>query len=78
MSTGIDAIDVHRVLVDAKTGVPRVRSGVVRRPHLTSVLAAGVDVPLIVVSAPVGYGKTTLLVDWLEHDDRAVAWASLD
>ncbi|HUS44156.1 MAG TPA: LuxR C-terminal-related transcriptional regulator [Ilumatobacteraceae bacterium] len=78
MSTGIDAIDVHRVLVDAKTGFPRVRSGVVRRPRLTSLLAAGVDLPLIVVSAPVGYGKTTLLVDWLEHDDRAVAWVSLD
>ena len=78
MSTGIDAIDVHRVLVDAKTGVPRVRAGVVRRPRLTSLLAAGVDLPLIVVSAPVGYGKTTLLVDWLEHDDRAVAWVSLD
>ena len=36
------------------------------------------DLPLIVVSAPVGYGKTTLLVDWLEHDDRTVAWVSLD
>ncbi len=78
MGTRIDAIDVHRVLVDAKTGVPRVRSGIIRRPRLTSLLAASVDLPLIVVSAPVGYGKTTLLVDWLEHDDRAVAWVSLD
>ena len=30
------------------------------------------------MSAPVGYGKTTLLVDWLQHDDRAIAWVSLD
>jgi len=78
MSTGTDAIDVRQVLVDAKIGVPRVRSGVIRRPRLTSVLAARVDLPLVVVSAPVGYGKTTLLVDWLEDDDRAVAWVSLD
>ena len=78
MSTGIDAIDVHQVLVDAKTGVPRARSGIIRRPRLTSLLAAGVDLPLVVVSAPAGYGKTTLLVDWLEHDDRTVAWVSLD
>ncbi len=78
MGTRIDAIDAHQVLVDAKTGVPRVRSGIIGRPRLTSLLAASVDLPLIVVSAPVGYGKTTLLVDWLEHDDRAVAWVSLD
>ena len=78
MSTGIDAIDVHQVLVDAKTGVPRVRSGIIRRPRLTSLLAASVDLPLVVVSAPAGYGKTTLLVDWLEHDLRTVAWVSLD
>ncbi len=78
MSTGIEATDVHQVLLDAKTGVPRVRSGFIRRPRLMSVLAASVDLPLVVVSAPVGYGKTTLLVDWLEHDDRAVAWVSLD
>jgi LuxR family maltose regulon positive regulatory protein len=78
MGTRIDAIDARQVLVDAKTGVPRVRSGIIARPRLTSLLAAGVDLPLIVVSAPVGYGKTTLLVDWLQHDDRAVAWVSLD
>jgi len=78
MGTRINAIDAQQVLVDAKTGVPRVRSGIIARPRLTSLLAAGVDLPLIVVSAPVGYGKTTLLVDWLQHDDRAVAWVSLD
>ena len=78
MSSLNDAIDVRQVLVDAKTGVPRVRSGFIRRPRLTSLLAAGVDLPLIVVSAPAGYGKRTLLVDWLEHDDRTVAWVSLD
>ena len=46
--------------------------------RLTSRLAASADLPLVVVSAPVGYGKTTLLVDWLQHDDRTVAWVSLE
>ena len=78
MSTQIEATDVHHVLVAAKTSVPRPRSGIVRRQRLTSRLVASADLPLVVVSAPVGYGKTTLLVDWLEHDDRAVAWVSLD
>jgi len=78
MSTQIGSTQVHHVLVAAKTSVPHIHSGLVRRQRLTSRLAASVDLPLVVVSAPVGYGKTTLLVDWLQHDDRAVAWVSLD
>ena len=78
MSTQVEATDVHQVLVAAKTSVPRRHPGVIRRQRLTSRLAASEDLPLVVVSAPVGYGKTTLLVDWLRHDDRAVAWVSLD
>ncbi len=78
MSTRIEATSVHQVLVAAKTSVPRPHSEIIRRERLTSRLAASADLPLVVVSAPVGYGKTTLLVDWLQHDDRAVAWVSLD
>ena len=33
---------------------------------------------LTLVSAPAGYGKTTLLSDWFAADDRSVAWLSLD
>ncbi len=78
MSTRIEATSVHQILVAAKTNVPRPHSGIIRRERLTSRLAASADLPLVVVSAPVGYGKTTLLVDWLQHDDRAVAWVSLE
>ncbi len=77
MSAGIVA-DIGNRLVAAKTSVPRLRSAIVRRQRLTSRLAASADLPLVVVSAPVGYGKTTLLLDWLQHDDRAIAWVSLD
>ena len=77
MSTGIVA-DIGNRPVAAKTSVPRLRSAIVRRQRLTSRLAASADLPLVVLSAPVGYGKTTLLLDWLQHDDRAIAWVSLD
>ena len=30
------------------------------------------------VTAPAGYGKTTLLAQWAEHDGRAFAWVSVD
>ena len=78
MSTRIEATEVHERLAAAKTSVPHLRSGIVRRQRLSSRLAASADLPLVVVSAPVGYGKTTLLVDWVQHDDRAIAWVSLD
>ena len=78
MGTRIDDEDIHQFLLDAKTRVPRVRSEVIRRPRLTTLLSEHADLPLVVVSAPVGFGKTTLLVDWANHDDRAFAWVSLD
>ncbi|TFH21251.1 MAG: hypothetical protein E4H05_00505 [Acidimicrobiales bacterium] len=73
-----DARDVHQVLVESKTRVPRVRSDIIPRPRLTSRLAASADLPLVVVSAPVGFGKTSLLVDWARNDGRTFAWVSLD
>lgn len=34
--------------------------------------------PLTLVVAPAGYGKTTLVVDWLGHAGSPFAWLSLD
>jgi LuxR family maltose regulon positive regulatory protein len=34
--------------------------------------------PIVLVVAPAGYGKTTLLSQWAEHSDLAFAWVSLD
>ncbi len=78
MSVRLDASNVHRVLVDSKTRVPHTRSAIVGRPRLTTRLAAGADLPLVVVSAPVGFGKTTLLTEWARRDGRTFAWVSLD
>ncbi|MGE0026329.1 MAG: hypothetical protein AB7U07_04375, partial [Thermoleophilia bacterium] len=51
-----------------------VRPGDVVRVALVERLMAAEDVPLVVVEAPAGYGKTTLLAHWADADPRAFAW----
>lgn len=69
-----------RPLLDNKLYVPRSRRGQVARPRLTDRLSQGAESKLTLVSAPAGFGKTTLLADWLAStaDDRSSAWLSLD
>lgn len=59
---------------------PRVRASIVPRPRLTEWLNAGLNRRLTLISAPVGFGKTTLLGEWLAGAAQAVpiAWLSLD
>ncbi|MGI5241629.1 LuxR C-terminal-related transcriptional regulator [Dactylosporangium sp. CA-139066] len=63
-------------LVETKLFVPRPRRDLVARPRLGERLAR--DAKLTLVSAPAGFGKTTLLSSWLAGRDRPVAWVSLD
>jgi LuxR family maltose regulon positive regulatory protein len=66
-------------LLTTKLHVPRRRRGLVARPRLSERLAGGGDAALTLVSAPAGFGKTTLLTEWLTSADRrATAWLSLD
>jgi LuxR family transcriptional regulator, maltose regulon positive regulatory protein len=58
---------------------PLQRRGMVRRSRLLARLAAvPADVPLIILSAAAGYGKTTALSQWAETVDKPVAWIALD
>jgi LuxR family maltose regulon positive regulatory protein len=50
----------------------------VRRPRLLKRLERGLDHKLTLVSAPAGFGKTTLLSAWVAEAERPVAWVSLD
>jgi LuxR family maltose regulon positive regulatory protein len=68
-------------LLATKLHAPRRRRGVVERPRLTGRLVDASLPSLTLVSAPAGFGKTTLLADWLsraEHEGHATAWLSLD
>ncbi len=52
-------------LLETKLHVPRRRRGLVARSRLTERLSRGTESALTLVSAPAGFGKTTLLADWL-------------
>jgi hypothetical protein len=68
-------------LLDTKLYVPRSRRGLVPRPRLSERLDRGAASKLMLVSAPAGFGKTTLLAEWLTAataDGWSSAWLSLD
>ncbi len=65
-------------LLRTKLFVPVVRSTQVDRPRLVEKLNTGLDKALILVSAPAGYGKTTLVSSWLREIGIPSAWLSLD
>src|SRR4051812_37219817 len=67
-------------LVGTKLFVPRQRAGLLARPQLTALLREGAESKLTLVSAPAGFGKTTLVAGWVATvaGDRSVAWLSLD
>jgi LuxR family maltose regulon positive regulatory protein len=64
-------------LLRTKLFMPRIRARRVARPRLLGQLRDDTQ-PLVLVAAPAGYGKTTLVVDWLTTDQRAAAWVSLE
>jgi LuxR family transcriptional regulator, maltose regulon positive regulatory protein len=66
------------VLLATKLYVPGTRPGFVPRPRLADRLEEGLRRELVLVSAPVGSGKTALLADWARRNQRPVAWLSLD
>ena len=57
---------------------PQRRGPVVRRPALVQRLADPAGPPLVVLVAPAGYGKTTLLREWEGRDPRPFAWVTVD
>ncbi len=56
----------------------RLRASLVPRPHLMERLNEGLPGKLTLISAPAGFGKTTLVSSWLEHVNLPAAWLSLD
>ena len=77
----LDQDSVARPIIATKLYVPKRRRGLVARPRLRERLRVDADVRLVLVSAPAGFGKTTLLTEWFDEtseDGTGVAWISLD
>ncbi|MFN2273979.1 MAG: LuxR C-terminal-related transcriptional regulator [Anaerolineales bacterium] len=66
------------MLLKTKLHIPASRSEVVPRPALKAQLEHVVSPNFTLVSAPAGFGKTTLLSSWAERSSRSIAWISLD
>jgi LuxR family maltose regulon positive regulatory protein len=71
---------MDQTLLTTKLYFPTVRLSLVSRPRLVERLQNGLQGPLTLVSAPAGYGKTTLMSEWHAGIERdfPVTWLSLD
>lgn len=65
-------------ILATKLYIPPPRPNVVRRSRLIARLNAGLHRKLIVISAPAGFGKTTLVSTWIADSKQQVTWLSLD
>jgi LuxR family maltose regulon positive regulatory protein len=68
-------------LILTKLRSPSPRSTTIRRDRLLQKMSLKPETDLVLVCAPAGYGKTTLLVDWkcqLNQAGIAVSWLSMD
>src|SRR6266542_3745900 len=65
-------------LLATKLHVPGPQPAFVARPRLSERLEEGLARGLLLVCAPAGFGKTSLLADWARRGGRPVAWLSLD
>jgi LuxR family maltose regulon positive regulatory protein len=65
-------------LLASKLYFPPHRPDLVQRPHLFESLDAGLRGKLTLVSAPAGFGKTTVVSEWLRDRGHPTAWLSLD
>jgi len=67
-------------LLQTKLFIPPLRLNLVPRPHLVDQLNQRLKLgsKLTLLSAPAGFGKTTLVTNWLHDADLQIAWLSLD
>ena len=61
-----------------KLHIPQPKENVVHRSALFEKLNEGFNRKLILISATAGYGKTTLISDWINHSKIPAAWYSVD
>jgi LuxR family maltose regulon positive regulatory protein len=74
----LDTLSSYSLILPTKLYRPPVTEDFIPRPQLLQLLDGVHLRPLTVVSAPAGYGKTTLLSAWLEDCGHQSTWLSLD
>jgi len=67
---GVLAGGLHDPLVTTKLALPPARPALVPRPRLMNRLEAGLQRKLTLIAAPAGYGKTTLVAEWLRQNEK--------
>lgn len=65
-------------ILATKLYIPVLRPGSVLRPRLLDRMNGGLRGKLTLISAPAGFGKTTLVTGWIASNERPAAWLSLD
>ena len=66
------------VVITTKLFRPSLRQPTVERERLHGLMRLGCTLPLTLVVAPAGWGKSTLVAEWLAHDGITAGWVSLD
>ena len=71
---------IQTPLLEPKLHLPRLHTNLVERERLLTLLDAGLERKLTLITAPPGFGKTTLLLQWLAHQNTpdSFAWVALD
>jgi LuxR family maltose regulon positive regulatory protein len=68
----------RETILSTKLFAPSIRPDHVSRHRLIAQINTGLDKALILISAPAGYGKTTLVCSWLHETNTPNTWVSLD
>lgn len=68
----IDGILFSKILI------PKVNSNIIKRKRLLKKINCVLNKKLLLVTSPVGYGKTTLLANWAKYNNAKTIWLSLD
>jgi LuxR family maltose regulon positive regulatory protein len=71
-------IVADEVVITTKFFKPSLRQHTVKRKRLYDLLRQGCTRPLTLVVAPAGWGKSTLVAEWLANDGITAGWVSLD
>ncbi len=71
-------VSERRRILSTRLYPPRARSNQIHRNHLIERIGFEFDQQIVLISAPAGYGKSTLVSQWISRADIPVAWISLD